>query len=56
VAMLKDASLVEAVTLGTVAATLTVESPVSVRPDLSLALLESTSSLRAEQTFKRELS
>jgi pseudouridine kinase len=56
VAMLKDASLVEAVTLGTVAATLTVESPVSVRPDLSLALLEATSSLRADQTFKRELS
>ncbi|MFL5205158.1 MAG: carbohydrate kinase family protein, partial [Microvirga sp.] len=56
VAMLKDASLVEAATLGTVAATLTVESPVSVRPDLSLALLEATSSLRADQTFKRELS
>jgi pseudouridine kinase len=54
VAMLKDASLIEAVRLGTVAAALTVESPVSVRPDLSLALLESTWSLRAGQTFKRK--
>ncbi|MBS7455099.1 carbohydrate kinase family protein [Microvirga sp. 3-52] len=54
VAMLKDASLIEAVRLGRVAAALTVESPVSVRPDLSLALLESTWSLRAGQTFKRE--
>jgi pseudouridine kinase len=54
VAMVKDASLIEAVRLGTVAAALTVESPVSVRPDLSLALLESTWSLRAGQTFKRE--
>jgi pseudouridine kinase len=52
--MLKDASLIEAVRLGTVAAALTVESPVSVRPDLSLALLESTWSLRAGHTFKRE--
>jgi pseudouridine kinase len=54
VAMLRDASLAEAARLGTAAATLTVESPVSVRPDLSLALLESTVSLRADPTFERE--
>ncbi|QRM31278.1 carbohydrate kinase family protein [Microvirga sp. VF16] len=47
VAMLKDAPLAKAARLGTIAAALTVESPTSVRPDLSLALLESTLSLRA---------
>jgi len=47
VAMLKGASLPDAARLGTAAAALTVESPVSVRPDLSLALLESTLNLRA---------
>jgi pseudouridine kinase len=47
VAMLRGTSLEKAARLGTVAAALTVESPVSVRPDLSLALLESTLSLRA---------
>lgn len=54
IAMLKGASLAEAARLGSVAAALTVESPVSVRPDLSLALLESTLSLRADPTFERE--
>ena len=37
----------EAARLGTAAAALTVESGASVRPDLSLALLETTLSLRA---------
>lgn len=55
VAMLKDCPLAEAARLGAVAAALTVESPVSVRPDLSLALLESTLSLRADRTSAREL-
>lgn len=54
VAMLRDAPLADAARLGAVAAALTVESPVSVRPDLSLALLESTLSLRAGPTFERE--
>jgi pseudouridine kinase len=54
IAMLRGASLAKAARLGTVAAALTVESPVSVRPDLSLALLESTLSLRADPPFERE--
>lgn len=56
VAMLRDATLSTAARLGTVAAALTVESPVSVRPDLSLALLESTLSRRAGPTVERESS
>ncbi|WP_262267537.1 carbohydrate kinase family protein [Microvirga yunnanensis] len=54
VAMLKDAPLDQAARLGAVAAALTVESPVSVRPDLSFALLESTLSLRAGSDVERE--
>jgi pseudouridine kinase len=54
VALLGDASLADAARLGTVAAALTVESHVSVRPDLTLALLESTLSLRSRPTFERE--
>ncbi|WP_052954450.1 carbohydrate kinase family protein [Microvirga vignae] len=42
VAMLRGRSLAEAVRMGTVAAALTLECPDSVRPDLSLDLLEST--------------
>lgn len=41
IALLKGHSLAEAVRVGTVAAALTLECPNSVRPDLSLALLES---------------
>jgi len=54
VALLRDSSLVDAARLGTVAAALTVESHVSVRPDLSLALLEATLSLRQSPTLERE--
>ncbi len=46
-AMMKGATLPDAARLGTAAAALTVESPVSVRPDLSPALLQSALSLRA---------
>ncbi|PVE21713.1 carbohydrate kinase [Microvirga sp. KLBC 81] len=49
VAMLKGRSLAEAVRMGTVAAALTLESPASVRPDLSLAILEATLARRASQ-------
>ena len=56
VAMLKGAALPDAARLGTAAAALTVESPVSVRPDLSLALLETTLSLRARPNLEREFS
>ncbi|MEZ0171367.1 carbohydrate kinase family protein [Microvirga sp. TS319] len=41
VALLEGRSLAEAVRMGTVAAALTMECPASVRPDLTLALLES---------------
>ncbi|MGO4526921.1 carbohydrate kinase family protein [Microvirga sp. 2MCAF35] len=54
VALSRDASLADAARLGTVAAALTVESHVSVRPDLSLALLEATLSLRQRPPFERE--
>lgn len=54
VAMLRGRSLDEAARLGTVAATLTVESPSSVRPDLSLALLETLLPLRAGPVRERE--
>lgn len=53
-AMLKGVCLPDAARLGTAAAALTVESPVSVRPDLSLALLESTLTLRSRPTLERE--
>ncbi|WP_262031256.1 carbohydrate kinase family protein [Microvirga sp. Mcv34] len=55
VALLGDASLVDAARLGTVAAALTVESPVSVRSDLSLALLDSALLARSRPTLEREL-
>ncbi|NBJ13385.1 carbohydrate kinase family protein [Microvirga arsenatis] len=50
----KGCSLPDAARLGTAAAALTVESPASVRPDLSFALLEATLSLRAGAGFERE--
>jgi len=56
VAMRKGRSLAEAVRIGTVAAALTLECPHSVRPDLSLALLESalsrSANLRLEGGFR----
>lgn len=54
VAMLNGRSLVEAARLGTMAAALTLESPASVRPDLSLSLLEARASQDARQTFDTE--
>ncbi|MBB4041966.1 pseudouridine kinase [Microvirga flocculans] len=54
VAMLRGRPLDEAARLGTVAAALTVESPSSVRPDLSLALLETLLPLRAGPVRERE--
>lgn len=54
VSLLGDASLADAARLGTVAAALTVESPVSVRPDLSLTLLHSALTARSGPTFERE--
>jgi len=54
VALGKGCSLADAARLGTAAAALTVESPASVRPDLSFALLEATLSLRAGAGFERE--
>jgi pseudouridine kinase len=54
VALLKGYSLPEAVRMGTMAAALTLESPTSVRPDLSLALLESALERSSNQIFKRE--
>ncbi|WP_162820495.1 carbohydrate kinase family protein [Microvirga calopogonii] len=54
VALSRDASLADAARLGTVAAALTVESQVSVRPDLSLALLDSTLSPRSGPMFERK--
>jgi len=47
VGLLKGLDLHDAARLGTAAAALTVDSSASVRPDLSLALLETTLSLRA---------
>ncbi len=41
VALMRGRSLADAVQMGTVAAALTLECPASVRPDLSMALLES---------------
>lgn len=49
VALLKGHSLAEAVQMGTVAAALTLECPDSVRPDLSLAVLQSIVARRAHQ-------
>lgn len=54
VAMLDGRSLVEAARLGVAAATLTLESTASVRPDLSLPLLEATLSRRAQHPIERE--
>ncbi|MBL0405322.1 carbohydrate kinase family protein [Microvirga aerilata] len=54
VAMLNGRSLAEAARLGTAAAALTVESTASVRPDLSLPLLETALSRRAHRSFERE--
>jgi pseudouridine kinase len=56
VAMLGGHSFTEAARLGTMAAALTTESLASVRPDLSLTLLETAMSRRAHNTFERELS
>lgn len=56
VAMLKRRSLAEAVRMGTVAAALTLECPHSVRPDLSLALLESAAPWRTDQKPEGEFS
>jgi len=50
VAMLEGRSLAEAVRMGTVAAALTLECPHSVRPDLSLALLESAAGRSTDHT------
>jgi sugar/nucleoside kinase (ribokinase family) len=54
VAMLDGRSLAEAARLGTAAAALTIESTASVRPDLSLPLLETTLSRRAQHPIERE--
>jgi pseudouridine kinase len=54
VALLKGASLTEAARMGTAAAALTLESPASVRPDLSLPLLEATLSRKLTPTFEKE--
>jgi pseudouridine kinase len=54
VAVMHGRSLAEAARLGATAAALTVESTASVRPDLSLALLETTLSLRADRATKGE--
>ena len=54
VAMLEGRSLVEAARLGVAAATLTIENTASVRPDLSLTLLETTLSRRAQHPIECE--
>lgn len=53
-AMLRGRSSFEAARLGSIAAALTLETPASVRPDLSLALLEASMSRSAEQFLKQE--
>ncbi len=53
-AMQGGRSFVDAARLGTIAAALTLESPASVRPDLSLALLEAEMSRRGHLAFERE--
>lgn len=52
VALLEGRSLAQAVRMGTVAAALTMECPASVRPDLSLALLESSAARNADRIVK----
>jgi pseudouridine kinase len=54
VAMLDGRSLAEATRLGVAAATLTIETTASVRPDLSMLLLETTLSRRAQHPIERE--
>jgi pseudouridine kinase len=54
VAMLRGRSPFEAARLGSVAAALTLETPASVRPDLSLALLEAAMSRSAEPFLEKE--
>ena len=56
VAMLEGRSLVDSVRMGTVAAALTLESPHSVRPDLSPALLESAMARSITHRSKGEFS
>jgi pseudouridine kinase len=53
VALLNGCSLSEAVRMGAMAAALTLESPASVRPDLSLPLLESAMERSSNRTLKR---
>ena len=52
VALLNGSSLGEAVRMGTTAAALTLESPASVRPDLSLSLLQSAVERSSNETFE----
>ncbi|MBM6583723.1 carbohydrate kinase family protein [Microvirga sp. BT689] len=54
VALLQGRSLTDAARLGTAAAALTVESTTSVRPDLSISMLETTLSLRGGAAIERE--
>jgi pseudouridine kinase len=54
-AMLKGRSLAEAARMGTAAAALTLESPASVRPDLSPALLEAALASSGIQISERRL-
>jgi pseudouridine kinase len=54
VALLNGRPLAEAVRMGTMAAALTLESPASVRPDLSFSLLKSALERRSNQTIERE--
>ncbi|SCY94771.1 carbohydrate kinase family protein [Microvirga guangxiensis] len=54
VAMMNGHSLANAAQMGTVAAALTLECPDSVRPDLSLALLESVMARNANQRLEGE--
>jgi pseudouridine kinase len=54
VALLNGRPLAEAVRMGTMAAALTLESPASVRPDLSFSLLESALEQRSHETIGSE--
>jgi pseudouridine kinase len=54
-AMLKGRSLADAARMGTAAAALTLESPASVRPDLSPALLEAALASSGIQISERRL-